>query len=91
MCDRLRERSLVDKVFVSFCSNANYLISKRDLNVDEKIDEKLYADGNTQGKNTNVNSFSISRYQLYVSLISFSFLFLEMLQYININKKKSVL
>lgn len=86
MCDRLRERSLVDKLFVSFFSNANHPISERDSNVDEKIDEKLYADGNTQGKNTNVNSFSISRYQLYVSLIP-SFLSLEMLQYININKK----
>ncbi|KAG2229570.1 hypothetical protein INT48_008939, partial [Thamnidium elegans] len=48
MCDRLRERSLVDKLFVSFFSNANHPISERDSNVDEKIDEKLYADGNTQ-------------------------------------------
>jgi hypothetical protein len=63
MCDRLRERSLVDKLFVSVCSNANHPISERDVKVDKKIIEKLDVDGNTQGKNTNVNSifyFSIS-------------------------------
>ncbi|EIE88215.1 hypothetical protein RO3G_12926 [Rhizopus delemar RA 99-880] len=48
MCDRLRERSLVDKLFVSVCSNANHPISERDVKVDKKIIEKLDVDGNTQ-------------------------------------------
>ncbi|KAI9271127.1 hypothetical protein EDC94DRAFT_512154, partial [Helicostylum pulchrum] len=42
MCDRLRERSLVDKLFVSFCSNANYPISERDLNVEISNNPKVY-------------------------------------------------
>ncbi|CAO3664519.1 unnamed protein product [Rhizopus stolonifer] len=48
MCDRLRERSLVDKLFVSVCSNANHPISERDVKVNKKIIEKLDVDGNTQ-------------------------------------------
>ncbi|KAG1147359.1 hypothetical protein G6F37_002019 [Rhizopus arrhizus] len=45
---KLRERSLVDKLFVSVCSNANHPISERDVKVDKKIIEKLDVDGNTQ-------------------------------------------
>lgn len=86
MCDRLRERSLVDKLFVSVCSNANHPISERDVKVDKKIIEKLDVDGNTQGKSTNVNSifyFSI----LIIGVPLLLFFFLEMLQYISTNKK----
>ncbi|KAI7861307.1 hypothetical protein BDF14DRAFT_1992073, partial [Spinellus fusiger] len=37
ICDRLRERSLVDKLFVSVCSNANHPISERDVKVDKEL------------------------------------------------------
>lgn len=50
MCKKLRMRSMVDKVFVSFKTSSNDPIMGRDL-ADNKLLEKLDADGNTQGKN----------------------------------------
>ncbi|EIE83220.1 hypothetical protein RO3G_07925 [Rhizopus delemar RA 99-880] len=52
MCQRLRERPLVEKVFVSVCSNVSYPISERDIKEkeNEKTIESLDADGDTQAK-----------------------------------------
>lgn len=50
MCKKLRMRSMVDKVFLSFKTSSNDPIMGRDL-ADNKLLEKLDADGNTQGKN----------------------------------------
>lgn len=49
MYQRLREQSLVEKAFISVCSNVSYLISERDIkeNENEKIFERLDVDGDT--------------------------------------------
>lgn len=57
MCKKLKTRSLVDKVFVSFKTNINDPIVNRDLADDNELFEKLDADGNTQGKNALIDSF----------------------------------
>lgn len=46
MCNCLRNRSLVDCVFVSYSCNASDTLHSRD-----KSQEKELEDGNTQGKN----------------------------------------
>lgn len=46
MCNCLKDRSLVDCVFVSYSSNASDPLHLRD-----KSQETVLADGNTQGKN----------------------------------------
>ncbi|KAG0763983.1 hypothetical protein G6F57_004622 [Rhizopus arrhizus] len=48
MCKKLKMRSMIDKVFVSFKSSSNDPIMDRDLDDDSKVLEKLDADGNTQ-------------------------------------------
>ena len=51
MVNILRERSLVEKVFVSPCNNVKQAFSKRDLNdQDISLSELDYVHGNTQGK-----------------------------------------
>ncbi|CAO3652984.1 unnamed protein product [Mucor hiemalis] len=47
MCKKLRMRSMVDKVFLSFKTSSNDPIMGRDL-ADNKLLEKVDADGNTQ-------------------------------------------
>jgi hypothetical protein len=48
---------MVDKVFVSFKTSSNNPIMDRDLADDNKLLEKLDADGNNQGKNAIIGSF----------------------------------
>jgi hypothetical protein len=64
MCKKLKMRSMVDgrwsmvdKVFVSFKTSSNDPIMDRDLADDNKLLEKLDADGNTQSKNAIIGSF----------------------------------
>ncbi|KAI9252731.1 hypothetical protein EDC94DRAFT_620499 [Helicostylum pulchrum] len=47
MCKKLKMRSLVDKIFVSFKTSSNDPIMDRDLGDDRMVLEKLDADGNT--------------------------------------------
>lgn len=49
MVDRLMERSLVSKVFVSPCSSVSEPISKRDMNEHTITKQLKNVDGNTQG------------------------------------------
>lgn len=49
MCENLKERSLVDNVFVSITSKADELLAERDTKNQNQLDE-LNVDGNTQGK-----------------------------------------
>ncbi|KAG0183879.1 hypothetical protein DFQ28_000672, partial [Apophysomyces sp. BC1034] len=48
MIKRLKERSLVDNVFVSPCANANELIAERDLIRDDELLKQLDVDGDAQ-------------------------------------------
>lgn len=57
MCKKLKMRSMVEKVFVSFKTGSNDPIMDRDLDNDKEVLKKLDADGNTQGKNVIVGSF----------------------------------
>ena len=50
MCNRLKSRSLVDHVFVSYSCKANDCIHERDQIKQEEIIAKLQADGDTGGK-----------------------------------------
>lgn len=50
MASRLKERSLVDKIFVSPRANANELIVERDLIKNEDLLKQLNVDGDAQGK-----------------------------------------
>ena len=49
MTRRLKERSLVDKVFVSPRANANDLMVERDSTKDEDLLKQLNVDGDAQG------------------------------------------
>ncbi|KAI7847917.1 hypothetical protein BDC45DRAFT_451108, partial [Circinella umbellata] len=51
MVSRLREQSLVDKVFVSHCCKSNQPISERDSNIENEDMETLnkFTDGSMQG------------------------------------------
>lgn len=57
MCKKLKMRSMVEKVFVSFKTSTNDPIMDRDLDDDKKVLEEIDADGNTQGKNAIICSF----------------------------------
>ncbi|CAO3682609.1 unnamed protein product [Rhizopus stolonifer] len=48
MCKKLKTHSMVDKIFVSFKTNANEPIIDRDIDDDKKVLEEIDADGNTQ-------------------------------------------
>ena len=50
MCNRLKSRSLVDHIFVSYSCKANDCIHERDQIKQEEIIAKLQADGDTGGK-----------------------------------------
>jgi hypothetical protein len=50
MCDRLKERSLVDHVFASVCCRASDPIVETDLTRDEESLAQLHVDGDIQGK-----------------------------------------
>lgn len=50
MTRRLKERSLVDKIFVSPRANANELMMDRDLLKNEDLLKQLNVDGDAQGK-----------------------------------------
>lgn len=50
MAKRLKERSLVDKIFVSPSANANELMIERDLIKNEDFLKQLHVDGDAQGK-----------------------------------------
>jgi hypothetical protein len=63
----LKERYLVEKVFVSVCSNANDPISERDTKEIEELLGRLDVDGNTQGKSVSIISY------LRISTISLFF------------------
>ncbi|KAF7722064.1 hypothetical protein EC973_003746 [Apophysomyces ossiformis] len=49
MAMRLKERSLVDKIFVSPRANANELMVERDLTKNEDLLKQLSVDGDAQG------------------------------------------
>lgn len=53
MCKKLKMRSMVEKIFVSYKSSASDSIMDRDVEDDQQVLEKLDADGNTQGKIIN--------------------------------------
>lgn len=63
MCRRLKERSLVDHIFISYKSQASDSVAQRDTKQDDELLTDLPADGNTQGKQTSV--------QLYKSYSTF--------------------
>ncbi|KAI9271142.1 hypothetical protein EDC94DRAFT_597309 [Helicostylum pulchrum] len=48
MCQRLKERSLVDRVFVSYNSQANDPLAERDMEQKDEPLTQLSAEGNTQ-------------------------------------------
>ncbi|KAG1047207.1 hypothetical protein G6F43_010335 [Rhizopus delemar] len=48
MCKKLKMRSMVEKVFVSYKTNTNDPIMDRDIDDDKKALEEIDADGNTQ-------------------------------------------
>ncbi|PHZ16097.1 uncharacterized protein RHIMIDRAFT_246683 [Rhizopus microsporus ATCC 52813] len=48
MCKRLKERSLVDHVFVSYASQGNDQLAKRDLKQTSETYKGLHAEGSTQ-------------------------------------------
>lgn len=50
MAKRLKERSLVDRIFVSPRANANELMVERDLIKNEDFLKQLNVDGDAQGK-----------------------------------------
>ncbi|KAI9033890.1 hypothetical protein CLU79DRAFT_692379, partial [Phycomyces nitens] len=50
MSKRLKERSLVDRIFASYASQSNAQLSKRDLKTAMEQYKDLQAEGNTQGK-----------------------------------------
>lgn len=50
MASRLKERSLVDKIFVSPRTNAYELMVERDLIKNEDLSKQLTVDGDAQGK-----------------------------------------
>jgi hypothetical protein len=51
MCDKLRERSLVTKLFISPRSDADDELHQRDTKIEENLlEEILNINGNTQGK-----------------------------------------
>lgn len=57
MCNKLKTRSMVDKVFMPFKTSSNDPTMDRDLDDSSKVLEKIDVDGNTQGKNAIVGSF----------------------------------
>lgn len=68
MCKRLKERSLVDHVFVSYTSQANDQLAKRDLNQTSETYKGLHAEGSTQGKQvSDILYIQINR--LFISTI----------------------
>ncbi|KAI9033584.1 hypothetical protein CLU79DRAFT_724457 [Phycomyces nitens] len=48
MCRRLKERSLVDHVFVSYNSQANDPLAERDMKQKDELLTQLSVEGNTQ-------------------------------------------
>ena len=69
MVNMLRQRSLVDKVFVSPYSNVKQGFYKRDLNdQDTLLSELDQVNGNTQGKKLNNNMINqiLKKKLLYV-------------------------
>lgn len=65
MIRRLRERSLVDKVFVSPRTNANDLMVDRDLVKNEELSRQLNTCGDAQGKKHQCISSLILTIQLF--------------------------
>lgn len=57
MCRRLKERSLVDHVFVSYNSQANDPLAERDMKQKDELLTQLSAEGNTQGKQISVSLY----------------------------------
>ncbi|GAA5799992.1 hypothetical protein HPULCUR_005413 [Helicostylum pulchrum] len=55
MCQRLKERSLVDRVFVSYNSQANDPLAERDMEQKDEPLTQLSAERNTQGKQISVS------------------------------------
>ncbi|KAG1135078.1 hypothetical protein G6F38_013070 [Rhizopus arrhizus] len=55
MTRRLKERSLVDKVFVSLRANANDLMVERDSTKDEDLLKQLNVDGDAQDLHNYIN------------------------------------
>ncbi|KAG1052904.1 hypothetical protein G6F43_004984 [Rhizopus delemar] len=56
MCSRLRSRSLVDRVFVAYCCNANDPLHTRDKKRQETVLEELKADGDTKDMLSHINT-----------------------------------
>lgn len=54
MCRRLKERSIVDRVFVFYSSQASDLLSQRDMKQENELLTQLFAEGSTQGKQMRV-------------------------------------
>lgn len=57
MCRRLKERSLVDHVFVSYNSQASDPLAERDMEQKDELLAQLSAEGNTQGKQISVSLY----------------------------------
>jgi hypothetical protein len=49
MCQRLKARSSIDKIFVSPCANAGDPLMQRDMQSNQNILHKLEVDGDMQG------------------------------------------
>jgi hypothetical protein len=60
MCNRLKERSAVDHIFVSVCSKASDPFNERDKKKDSESLAKLNASSDTQGKYLTSCSFVIA-------------------------------
>lgn len=60
MCNRLKERSAVDHIFVSVCSKASDPFNERDKTKDSELLAKLNASGDTQGRYLTSCSFVIA-------------------------------
>lgn len=54
MCHRLKERSIVDRVFVFYSSQASDMLSQRDMKQENELLTQLFAEGSTQGKQMRV-------------------------------------
>lgn len=55
MAKRLKQRSLVDKIFVSPRANANEFMAERDLIKNQDLLRKLDVDGDAQGEKKGIN------------------------------------
>lgn len=62
MCRRLKERSLVDYILISYKSQTSDLMAQRDTKQDNELLTDLPADGNTQGKQLVSNCIKVTQH-----------------------------